>query len=133
MENQSKVLIAVLVVLVAGLFLIKGQITGKAVGCSDIPKIILFKQVGDTVSLDWEDTSTFIGQMKYEALLFKQENSTYDFNNPFRTDKTVMPQTSFRDLGKGSYIVKVRAKNPSSCSEEYSDYAISDEVTISFI
>ena len=132
MEKNTKIIIGILVVLVVAVVLFRGQITGKATSryCSDIPEITSFKRVGDMITVDWTDTSIFTGQIKYEALLFKQqEDGTYDYSNPYRTEYTKNLYGSFSEVVTGTYIVLLRAKNKVGCSEEYSDYN-TQELTI---
>ena len=134
MENTSKLLVGALAVLAIVFVLTQGELTGKAVSpCSEIPELTTAKAVGDTVSLNWKDTSTLKGkQPKYEVVLFKkQEDGTFSFNEAFENDMVEETFASFTFLDKDtSYIARVRAKNPWDCPTKYSGYATSEEINI---
>ncbi len=132
MDKNIKMLVWVVIGLSLALFLSESKITGKAASsyCSEIPEITSIEAVGYSVSVNWKDTSTYEGQLKYEALLFKKgEDGTYNFNNPIRSDIAIKPYITFQKLWEGTYKVKVRARNKASCETEYTDYSESDEVT----
>ena len=131
MKKNTKLLIGSLVVLVIAAILFRGQLTGKVVSCSNIPKLTYVEPIGDTISISWEETSTLKGaQMKYEISLYKQkEDGTYDFKTPDETDVVPNGYGAFNSLDRTRYIIKVRAKNPSGCPD-YSGYASSEEVLV---
>ena len=131
-KEHTKLFVGVLAILFLAAFLFKGEITGNATYCSAKPHITSFKQVSDTVSVDWTDSSTSAGKPKYEVLLFlKQDDGTYDFGNPMREEYADDAFASFRNVQhEKTYVVKVRAINHRSCSEQYSGYAVSEELTV---
>ena len=135
MEKNTKLFIGALVVLVVAAVLFRGQLTGKVVICSEIPEITKAEAVGDTISIDWTETSTLEGkQMKYEASLYRQkEDGSYDFKVPDEKDVYPNGYGSFNSLDKVNYIVRVRAINPWGCSSDYTGYATSEEVLITEI
>ncbi len=125
-------LVGVFAVLAAGLFLSEKGITGSTIGrhCSGLPEITSIKMVGRSLSMNWEDTSTFEGGIRYEALLFeKKEDGTYDFNEPLKSYTSNEPYITFERLGFGTYVAKLRARNDPSCLDKYTDYVTSEEIT----
>ena len=133
MEKNTKLLIGALFVLIVASVLFKGEITGKAVICSDAPKFVKVEPIGDSISMSWTETSTLKGaQMRYEISLYRQkQDGTYDFGNPDETDIIPDGYGSFNELEEVNYIVRVRAMNKQGYScPDYSGYATSEEVFI---
>ncbi len=132
MDNTTKIwLIAgIVAVMAAAVLFVNGGITGTVIGyCSQPPEVTSIKMVGNSVSVDWKDTSAYNGQIRYEALLFKKgADDSYNFDLPLRSTTTTSPFASFKKVSYGTYVAKVRAKNNPACSISYSDYAISEEI-----
>lgn len=131
--NKKIISTGLLAVLVIALIALSGCITGKATAqCSKDPKITYIEQLGDAISVNWEGTSTFEGELKYEVLLLKKDaDGNFDINTPFKSSIEKGNFISFNKLDQDDvFIVKIRAKNQKSCPVEYSDYVTSDEITI---
>lgn len=132
MEKTTSVLIGVIFILAITAVILKGGITGSAVMsyCSNAPKIESFEVIGDTLSIDWKDTSTHLGNMRYELLIFKQkEDGTYDMDNPFFENSYEENMVSISDVDQpGTYKVEVRAKNSRKCITEYTKYETAEVV-----
>jgi len=133
MEKRTQILIGILAILAISAIVYEGSITGNATAqCSKNPKITYIEQIGDSISVNWEDTSTFEGIIKYETLLLKKDaDGNFDINVPFKATSEKQNFASFNKLDQGDvFIVKIRAKNQKSCPLEYTDYVTSEEIPI---
>ena len=126
MEKNIKIMLGVLVVLVVVAVVFSGGLTGSAVTryCSDIPEITNLEQVGDSIAVNWKDTSKYSGDYRYEVYLYKQlEDGSYDLEDYLDIVRKDKPYLSFVDVDDGTFLVKIRAQNDRSCEEEFTEYS----------
>ena len=132
MEKGITILIGLIFVLAITAVILKGGITGGTVMsyCSNAPEINSFNVIGDTLSIDWKDTSSHLGNMRYELMIFKQNaDGTYDMGNPFFEGAYEKNMASISDVDQpGTYKVEVRAKNSRKCAIEYTKYETAELV-----
>ena len=130
MERNTIVLIGVIAVMLIGVIAYRGGITGSAVTgfCSNLPEITYLEEIGDRISVNWKDTSTDNGVIKYEAKIYQRgADGSYDMSNSLRKSAEKMPYTTFTNILPGTYLVQVRAKNQRNCPIEWSEW-VSKEI-----